>query len=82
MRMEDPEGSSMNTSQRAIAHKSKCMVSPLDAGVLRAAAMTVATSALVILPEIVSPCEASSRKDSSSISVVKPALQWTRNAEQ
>lgn len=47
-------------------------ISPLEEGACSAAEMTVATSARLTLPEIVSPCEASIVKSLSSLSVVRP----------
>lgn len=50
--------------------RSKCLL--LELGVFRAEATTEAASSRVIFPEIVSPCEASRRKDWSASSVVNP----------
>ncbi len=51
---------------------------PTDAGVLRAADTSDATSARVILPEMRSPWDASSRKGVSASSVVRPAAAAQR----
>ena len=50
----------------------------MAAGVPRAATMTSATSARLILPEMRSPCDASSRKAVSVSSEVSPVERTTQ----